>query len=239
VWGGDLCSIADLAWGVLGFFCSNAYAHSSRPAAEGLPRRLKGSDLVLYSVFKALGIETSVLPVIERHGWYIDTNPRLESDDDDDDDDEAGCNRTDRYESEGEEDYEQLTGPIDIRYNSVPINTVLDAYFSRHVPYREFAIREHHNEGFPYSDDVDSRWKVLVLKQRICGLSNFVYRARGEGFDVTGLSYRNNGARVGSSLYEYKAHDQLADEEDDDKVRAASLFLANSTRSELNVLDCP
>ncbi|KAJ5251858.1 hypothetical protein N7489_002268 [Penicillium chrysogenum] len=49
--------------GALGFFCSHAYPHASDEAPMLLPRALKGSDLVLYSVFKSLGIQIDVLPV--------------------------------------------------------------------------------------------------------------------------------------------------------------------------------
>ncbi|CAG8894967.1 unnamed protein product [Penicillium egyptiacum] len=63
--------------GALGFFCSHAYPHASDEAPVLLPRALKGADLVLYSVFKSLGLEIDILPVIfddsygpsnEKHG---------------------------------------------------------------------------------------------------------------------------------------------------------------------------
>ncbi|PYI16592.1 hypothetical protein BO99DRAFT_217958 [Aspergillus violaceofuscus CBS 115571] len=50
--------------GVLGMFCSHAYAHTSNDAHVRLPRALKGADLVVYSVLKSLGAEVSVLPVL-------------------------------------------------------------------------------------------------------------------------------------------------------------------------------
>ncbi|KAJ5483787.1 hypothetical protein N7530_003033 [Penicillium desertorum] len=50
--------------GALGFFCSHAYPHASDEAPMLLPRALKGSDLVLYSVFKSLGIQIDALPVV-------------------------------------------------------------------------------------------------------------------------------------------------------------------------------
>jgi hypothetical protein len=206
---------------VLGIFCSHAYAHSSRSAIEGLPRRLKGSDLVLYSVFKELSINASVLPVIERSGQYIEKNARLESDHGDSrDDGDAICG----YKSEGEEDHEFLTGSFDRRrYIRVPITTVLEEYLGGDVPKHELVVQEYHAKGFCYADDVDSRWKVLVLKRRITGLATFVDRATSEGLDVTGLSYRDQGARVGSSLHAYKAHSQGGDG-DVDKVRVLPSF---------------
>lgn len=206
---------------MLGFFCSHAYAHSSRSAIKGLPRRLKGSDLVLYSVFKELSIETRVLPVIERNGRYIEKNPRLESDHNDS---RADGDAITGYRSEGEEDYESLPGSFDRqRYNQVPIATVLDEYLGGDVPKYGLAVQEYPTKGFHYNDDVDSRWKVLVLKRRITGLATFVDRAASEGLDVTGLSYRSQGARVGSSLHAYKAHNQ-GGEEDADRVRVLPFF---------------
>lgn len=65
------------AGGVLGIYCSHAYAHSSGFATRSLPRSLKGSDLVLYSIFKSLGIEVKVLPVIETDASYNPEDPQL------------------------------------------------------------------------------------------------------------------------------------------------------------------
>ncbi|KAL2703849.1 hypothetical protein AAEP93_004920 [Penicillium crustosum] len=42
--------------GAFGFYYSHAYPHTSDEAPMLLPRALKGADLVLYSVFKSLGI---------------------------------------------------------------------------------------------------------------------------------------------------------------------------------------
>ncbi|KAJ5926048.1 hypothetical protein N7516_007821 [Penicillium verrucosum] len=50
--------------GAFGFYCSHAYPHTSDEAPMLLPRALKGADLVLYSVFKSLGIQINVVPVI-------------------------------------------------------------------------------------------------------------------------------------------------------------------------------
>ncbi|KXG52467.1 Oxoglutarate/iron-dependent dioxygenase [Penicillium griseofulvum] len=59
--------------GALGFYCSHAYPHASNEAEKLLPRALKGADLVLYSVFKSLGIYIEVLPVIPE-GYYYRPN---------------------------------------------------------------------------------------------------------------------------------------------------------------------
>ncbi|OJJ42556.1 hypothetical protein ASPZODRAFT_76473 [Penicilliopsis zonata CBS 506.65] len=64
--------------GVLGIYCSHAYPHSSSMAEEHLPGGLKGSDVVLYSIFESLGIEVSVLPVLEIEGEYNSDIPSFE-----------------------------------------------------------------------------------------------------------------------------------------------------------------
>ncbi|PWY70746.1 oxidoreductase [Aspergillus eucalypticola CBS 122712] len=51
--------------GVFGVHCSHAYPHSSDIAGLQLPRSSKGADLVVYAVFEALGMDVSILPVLE------------------------------------------------------------------------------------------------------------------------------------------------------------------------------
>jgi hypothetical protein len=41
------------------------YAHTSQDAAKTFPRNLKGSDLVIYSIFQSLGFEVSIRPVLQ------------------------------------------------------------------------------------------------------------------------------------------------------------------------------
>ena len=58
--------------GTLGFFCHHAYAHSSasvgRGGIGGLPGAgLKGVDLVVWEVFRALGCRVRVVPVVQKH----------------------------------------------------------------------------------------------------------------------------------------------------------------------------
>lgn len=52
--------------GILGVHCSHAYPHASSQARELLPRGLKGADLAVYSVFKSLGIDSHVVPVLRQ-----------------------------------------------------------------------------------------------------------------------------------------------------------------------------
>lgn len=51
--------------GVLGFFCSHAYAHTYGEDRVRLSRSLKGVDMALYVVFRALGLKIDVLPIFE------------------------------------------------------------------------------------------------------------------------------------------------------------------------------
>jgi hypothetical protein len=57
--------------GVLGIFCSHAYAHSSSSVQSRLPLVLKGSDMVLYSIFDTLGFPVKILPVLGMEGEYV------------------------------------------------------------------------------------------------------------------------------------------------------------------------
>ncbi|RDW90194.1 2OG-Fe(II) oxygenase [Aspergillus mulundensis] len=58
--------------GVMGVPCTHAYPHTSHSASSMLPRGLKGGDLMVYSVLKALGIRVKVLPVLEKPRRYDD-----------------------------------------------------------------------------------------------------------------------------------------------------------------------
>lgn len=52
-----------LTGGFLGFYCQHAYPHSSR--ASGLPDTLKGIDMMLYEIFRALGYKVDLRPVLK------------------------------------------------------------------------------------------------------------------------------------------------------------------------------
>ena len=51
--------------GILGFHCTHQYAHTNGTANRRLPHALKGIDVVLYSVFRSLGMKVHVRPVLE------------------------------------------------------------------------------------------------------------------------------------------------------------------------------
>ncbi|TVY47844.1 hypothetical protein LOCC1_G002936 [Lachnellula occidentalis] len=51
--------------GMLGFHCAHQYAHTNNTANQRLPHALKGIDVVIYTIFKSLGLETQVRPVLD------------------------------------------------------------------------------------------------------------------------------------------------------------------------------
>jgi hypothetical protein len=51
--------------GILGFYCQYPYSHISANAAKRLPSALQGVDMVVYSVFKSLGLKTEILPLLD------------------------------------------------------------------------------------------------------------------------------------------------------------------------------
>jgi hypothetical protein len=50
----------------LGFNCAHAYAHTNDRYTVRLPFALKGVDVVVYTVFRALGLHVNIQPVLER-----------------------------------------------------------------------------------------------------------------------------------------------------------------------------
>ncbi|KAF2847448.1 hypothetical protein T440DRAFT_520817 [Plenodomus tracheiphilus IPT5] len=51
--------------GVLGKYCSHAYAHTTREGISALPRVLKGHDMIALTIFRALGLAAAVSPVLD------------------------------------------------------------------------------------------------------------------------------------------------------------------------------
>ncbi|PGH00568.1 hypothetical protein AJ79_08171 [Helicocarpus griseus UAMH5409] len=113
--------------GVLGFFCSHSYAHTTESSARSMTRLLKGSDMAIFAVLKALGIDAKVRPVLERNGKYFGNEFGLDipnaipskplfylSNDEDDEKDgeimmgsfrESGQMKMRGYSSDGKENY--------------------------------------------------------------------------------------------------------------------------------------
>ena len=88
--------------GAFGFYCSHAYPHTSDEASMLLPRALKGADLVLYSVFKSLGIQIDVVPVIIEDDYQGDDDEEddYEEDDSSPSDNEQGASQKEQGASQ-------------------------------------------------------------------------------------------------------------------------------------------
>lgn len=76
--------------GIIGFYCTHAYAHATKSAIKYLPWCLKGLDMTVYETFKALPCHVILRPVflpslsdLEDEDYDID----LENIDDDSEDD--------------------------------------------------------------------------------------------------------------------------------------------------------
>lgn len=51
--------------GYLGVFCTHAYAHNTKEGGDALPAVLKGADMAVYEVFRALGLAIEVRTVLD------------------------------------------------------------------------------------------------------------------------------------------------------------------------------
>lgn len=51
--------------GLLGIWCSHAYAHSHSPSFHNLPSSLKGVDMAMYEIFRALGLQVTIRPILD------------------------------------------------------------------------------------------------------------------------------------------------------------------------------
>ncbi len=64
--------------GILGMFCTHGYAHNTHSGAGALPGVLKGADMAVFAVFRALGLRVHLRAVFPRNqgkengGWYYD-----------------------------------------------------------------------------------------------------------------------------------------------------------------------
>lgn len=65
--------------GRLGFYCHHLYAHNNDQSEGLMPYALKGIDVAIFSVFQKLGLDVSVLPVLQGD-WYEDYNEDSDED---------------------------------------------------------------------------------------------------------------------------------------------------------------
>jgi hypothetical protein len=55
--------------GTMGFYCSHTYAHNRAKTESLMPYALKGVDATLFSVFRALGMNVTVRPILGTEAW--------------------------------------------------------------------------------------------------------------------------------------------------------------------------
>ncbi|KAF7596013.1 hypothetical protein BBP40_003793 [Aspergillus hancockii] len=184
--------------GVLGIFCSHAYAHTSGLAQTRLPRTLKGADLVLYSIFKSLGLDVEILPVLESGKRYADANPAL-----------------------------GLTGVVggkhiweDGDYEFYMLQRYLEKDEQIDLSYNEILPPVQSSDDY---GDIDRRWKLLMLTRRVKGMKQAAEFAKKNDVPMRpGRSfYEAEGARIGACLEPYKTTDWCTDygEAVDDALR--------------------
>ncbi|KAL2830432.1 hypothetical protein BJY01DRAFT_260876 [Aspergillus pseudoustus] len=182
--------------GVLGFFCSHAYAHSSELAQNYLPRGLKGADLVLYSVFRSLGAEVSVVPIIDNNGRYGDGNPALGL---------SGKLPKRSHYYLGDDDWHGSTGLWEYLQNG------------------EKQLVPSVMEIMPSSgecEDVDQRWKFLMMVRQVKGMTELLQSPEERGIAASeGNYYRRQGVHVGASCHPYETHDRGEGEDRDELMK--------------------
>lgn len=69
--------------GTLGWHCTHQYAHTNGTANQRLPHALKGIDVVLFTIFRALGLKIHLKPVLDeefseeedQHNWERKEDP--------------------------------------------------------------------------------------------------------------------------------------------------------------------
>ncbi|KAL8840466.1 MAG: hypothetical protein Q9176_003792 [Flavoplaca citrina] len=57
--------------GLIGFYCSHQYAHATYSGRKSLPHAFKGVDLAIYSVFRNLGFNVGVHPIIKNEQYQM------------------------------------------------------------------------------------------------------------------------------------------------------------------------
>ncbi|KAL2865967.1 2OG-Fe(II) oxygenase [Aspergillus lucknowensis] len=173
--------------GVLGFFCSHAYAHSSKLAHAQLPRGLKGADLVLYSVLKSLGVDVDILPILESNGHYGKGNAALEI---------TGKPQQHRqsYMDRYDWDRGELCGYLEHG------GKALDLAYTEVLP-NPRRLNEY--------EDIDRCWKLLMMARKVKGMEDALQGARANGLPVNEESfYKSPGVQVGISRHPYQTHDE-------------------------------
>ena len=168
--------------GVLGFFCSHSYAHTSSTAKRSLPRKLKGSDLALFAVLKSLGLRAKVLPVLQKEGKYFIGNENgLETSNSAQRSDGTRASRaaTQYHDDDADRDVEQYRkmGYMEKDVYEGGWKTVRRTF---ELPYTYTA---YDLEGY---NDINERWKRILMTRH-----------------PTGSSKESVGAMIGTALHPY------------------------------------
>lgn len=182
--------------GVFGVHCSHAYPHSSDIAGLQLPRSLKGADLVVYAVFEALGMDVSILPVLEYDEDYEDNGAPYFADSEQD--------------SGSEQDSDSGPGWYHRKYRgSVPENYLAKG--------KESSLR--YSEVYPWKSssallDVDQHWKRLLLTREVVDvIEAFSFGEKHHLPKKPNSLYEEWGVRVAPRLQRYIRSDRGQEED--------------------------
>lgn len=185
--------------GVIGVFCSHAYPHSSGLAELLLPRALKGADLVVYAVFEALGIDVSILPVLEPQEDSVGFDVLEESDP------EQGLDSEEGPDSEEDPDSEEGSDS-DGEYWSQRCydRSGLQKYLKEG---KKYSLK--YTELYPWESsnpllNVDQHWKRLLLTREVQDMKDaFAFGKKHHLPKKPNSLYRAGRARVAPHLHGY------------------------------------
>lgn len=164
---------------MLGFSCSHAYPQASEYDRSQLPEALKGADLVLYSIFRSLGIEVAILPILEKDGRYGIENQDLGIQGD---------------ISEWEESYDAEC-----------LMDCLENGGAEHMDFNESQLKPLITDGLA---DLDRCWKLLLMTRRITGMHELREYARENNLPLNSNTfYDQPSSLVGSRVRPYTVSD--------------------------------
>jgi hypothetical protein len=89
--------------GTIGFFCNHFYAQNYHKTSEVLPQALKGTDMIVHAVSKALGLRVSVRPIMDSPWGCYNMNEEEEGEEETSDNEE-------KYAAFDEETYGEKSG---------------------------------------------------------------------------------------------------------------------------------
>lgn len=72
--------ILTMPGGLLGKYCTHAYAHATKEGASALQSVLKGSDMIAYELLRALGVEVLIRPILQNIREHMYDSDEVEGD---------------------------------------------------------------------------------------------------------------------------------------------------------------